>query len=248
MLNVKDLHVTIDNNNILKGLSIKIKNGEIHAIMGPNGSGKSTFSGVLAGRKEYKIKSGKILFKGKNLFDLTPEERACEGIFSAFQYPIELPGISNYLFLQTAVNSVRKYRNQKLLERYDFQNFINNKINLLQMPKDLLTRCVNVGFSGGEKKRNDILQMAVLEPQLCILDETDSGLDIDALKIVSKCINSLRTPERSFVIITHYQRILNYIQPDFVHILYQGKIVKSGDFSLAKTLEEHGYDWLTKQQ
>lgn len=248
MLSVKDLHVSVEGNEILKGLSLEVKPGEVHAIMGPNGSGKSTLSATLAGREEYEIDSGEVTFKGKDLFELDPEERAEEGVFLAFQYPVEIPGVSNQFFLQTAVNAVREYRQQEALDRFDFQDFIEDKIKLLEMPEDLLARSVNVGFSGGEKKRNDILQMAALEPQLCILDETDSGLDIDALKIVANGVNSLRSPERSFIIVTHYQRILDYVKPDFVHVLYQGKIIKSGDFSLAKKLEEQGYGWLIDQQ
>ncbi|MDK7758299.1 Fe-S cluster assembly ATPase SufC [Providencia rettgeri] len=248
MLSVKDLHVSVEGNEILKGLSLEVKPGEVHAIMGPNGSGKSTLSATLAGREEYEIDSGEVTFKGKDLFELDPEERAGEGVFLAFQYPVEIPGVSNQFFLQTAVNAVREYRQQEALDRFDFQDFIEDKIKLLEMPEDLLARSVNVGFSGGEKKRNDILQMAALEPQLCILDETDSGLDIDALKIVANGVNSLRSPERSFIIVTHYQRILDYVKPDFVHVLYQGKIIKSGDFSLAKKLEEQGYGWLIDQQ
>lgn len=248
MLSVKDLHVSVEGNEILKGLSLEVKPGEVHAIMGPNGSGKSTLSATLAGREEYEIDSGEVTFKGKDLFALDPEERAGEGVFLAFQYPVEIPVVSNQFFLQTAVNAVREYRQQEALDRFDFQDFIEDKIKLLEMPEDLLARSVNVGFSGGEKKRNDILQMAALEPQLCILDETDSGLDIDALKIVANGVNSLRSPERSFIIVTHYQRILDYVKPDFVHVLYQGKIIKSGDFSLAKKLEEQGYGWLIDQQ
>ncbi|MBS0925969.1 Fe-S cluster assembly ATPase SufC [Providencia sp. JGM181] len=248
MLSIKDLHVSVEGNEILKGLSLDIKPGEVHAIMGPNGSGKSTLSATLAGREDYQIDSGEVTFNGKDLLELDPEERAGEGIFLAFQYPVEIPGVSNQFFLQTSVNAVREYRQQEALDRFDFQDFIEDKIELLDMPQDLLTRSVNVGFSGGEKKRNDILQMAALEPKLCILDETDSGLDIDALKIVSNGVNSLRTPERSFIIVTHYQRILDYVKPDFVHVLYQGKIIKSGDFSLAKKLEEQGYGWLIDQQ
>ncbi|HHR5846730.1 TPA: Fe-S cluster assembly ATPase SufC [Providencia alcalifaciens] len=248
MLSIKDLHVSVEGNEILKGLSLEIKPGEVHAIMGPNGSGKSTLSATLAGREDYQVDSGEVTFNGKDLLALDPEERAGEGIFLAFQYPVEIPGVSNQFFLQTSVNAVREYRQQEPLDRFDFQDFIEDKIELLDMPQDLLTRSVNVGFSGGEKKRNDILQMAALEPKLCILDETDSGLDIDALKIVSNGVNSLRTPERSFIIVTHYQRILDYVKPDFVHVLYQGKIIKSGDFSLAKKLEEQGYGWLIDQQ
>lgn len=248
MLSVKNLHVSVEGNEILKGLSLEVKPGEVHAIMGPNGSGKSTLSATLAGREEYQVDGGKVIFKGKDLLELDPEKRAGEGIFLAFQYPVEIPGVSNQFFLQTAVNAVREYRQQDALDRFDFQDFIKNKINLLEMPQDLLTRSVNVGFSGGEKKRNDILQMAALEPQLCILDETDSGLDIDALKTVASGVNSLRSLERSFIIVTHYQRILDYVKPDFVHVLYQGKIIKSGDFSLAKKLEEQGYGWLIDQE
>ncbi|XZQ55478.1 MAG: Fe-S cluster assembly ATPase SufC [Arsenophonus sp.] len=246
MLSIKNLNVSIENTNILNELNLDVKKGEIHAIMGPNGSGKSTLSAILAGRKEYKINSGEIIFKNKNLLELSPEERAGEGVFLAFQYPIEIPGVSNQFFLQTSVNAIRKYRNQQPLDRFDFKDFIKDKIELLDMPKDLLIRSVNVGFSGGEKKRNDILQMATLEPKLCILDESDSGLDIDALKIVANGINSLRNDERAFIIITHYQRILDYILPDFVHVLYQGKIIKSGDFTLAKKLEVQGYGWLVE--
>ncbi|UDG81119.1 putative ATP-dependent transporter SufC [Candidatus Hartigia pinicola] len=248
MLSIKNLHVSAENNKILQGLSLKVKPGEVHAIMGPNGSGKSTLSATLAGREDYRIDSGTIIFKGKDLFKLNPEERAGEGIFLAFQYPVEIPGVSNQIFLKTAVNAVRKYRQQEILDRFDFEDFIKNKINLLEMPQDLLTRSVNVGFSGGEKKRNDILQMAALEPQLCILDETDSGVDIDALKIIANNINLMRSPERSFIIVTHYRRILDYVTPDYVHVLSQGKIIKSGDFSLAKKLEEQGYGWLINQQ
>lgn len=248
MLSVKDLHVSVEGNEILKGLSLDVKPGEIHAIMGPNGSGKSILSATLAGREEYEIDSGSVTFKGKDLLELAPEDRAGEGIFLAFQYPVEIPGVSNQFFLQTAVNAVREYRGEEALDRFDFADFIEDKIELLNMPQDLLTRAVNVGFSGGEKKRNDILQMAALEPSLCILDETDSGLDIDALKTVANGVNQLRSPERAFIIVTHYQRILDYVKPDFVHVLYQGKIIKSGDFSLAKKLEEQGYGWLIDQQ
>ncbi|OIV47217.1 Fe-S cluster assembly ATPase SufC [Sodalis sp. TME1] len=247
MLSIKDLNVSVEDNAILKGLSLEVKPGEVHAIMGPNGSGKSTLSATLAGREDYDVTAGEVLFKGRDLLALEPEERAGEGVFMAFQYPVEIPGVSNQFFLQTAVNAVRKYREQPPLDRFDFADFIEAKIELLKMPADLLTRSVNVGFSGGEKKRNDILQMAALEPDLCILDETDSGLDIDALKIVAHGVNTLRDGKRSFIIVTHYQRILDYIQPDHVHVLYQGRIVKSGDFSLVKQLEEQGYGWLTEQ-
>ncbi|AIU88800.1 MULTISPECIES: Fe-S cluster assembly ATPase SufC [Pectobacterium] len=248
MLSIENLKVSVEGKEIIKGLNLTIKPGEVHAIMGPNGSGKSTLSATLAGREEYEVTDGSVSFKGKDLLELAPEDRAGEGVFMAFQYPVEIPGVSNQFFLQTSVNAVRKYREQEPLDRFDFADFIEEKIKLLNMPEDLLTRSVNVGFSGGEKKRNDILQMAALEPDLCILDETDSGLDIDALKIVSNGVNSLRDGKRSFIIVTHYQRILDYIKPDHVHVLYQGRIVKSGDFSLVKQLEEQGYGWLTDEQ
>jgi Fe-S cluster assembly ATP-binding protein len=248
MLSIKDLQVSVEDKEILRGLSLEVKPGEVHAIMGPNGSGKSTLSATLAGRDDYEVTGGEVHFKGKDLLELSPEDRAGEGIFMAFQYPVEIPGVSNQFFLQTALNAVHEYRGLEELDRFEFQDLMEEKIKLLKMPEDLLARSVNVGFSGGEKKRNDILQMAVLEPDLCILDESDSGLDIDALKIVAEGVNSLRDGNRSFIIVTHYQRILDYIKPDFVHVLYQGKIVKSGDFSLVKQLEEQGYGWLTEQQ
>ncbi|MEH0833860.1 Fe-S cluster assembly ATPase SufC [Pectobacterium cacticida] len=248
MLSIENLKVSVEGKAIIQGLNLTIKPGEVHAIMGPNGSGKSTLSATLAGREEYEVTDGSVTFKGKDLLALAPEDRAGEGVFMAFQYPVEIPGVSNQFFLQTSVNAVRQYRGQEPLDRFDFADFIEEKIKLLHMPEDLLTRSVNVGFSGGEKKRNDILQMAALEPDLCILDETDSGLDIDALKIVSHGVNSLRDGKRSFIIVTHYQRILDYIKPDHVHVLYQGRIVKSGDFSLVKQLEEQGYGWLTDEQ
>ena len=248
LLEVKGLMVQVEDNEILHGLDLTVNAGQVHAIMGPNGSGKSTLSHVIAGKPGYEVTGGEILFKGEDLLEMEPDERAAKGVFLAFQYPVEIPGVSNQFFLQTALNAVRKYRGQEALDRFDFQDLMEEKIKLLKMPEDLLTRSVNVGFSGGEKKRNDILQMAVLEPELCILDETDSGLDIDALKIVADGVNALRDGKRSFIIVTHYQRILDYIKPDYVHVLYQGRIVKSGDFTLVKQLEEQGYGWLTEQQ
>ncbi|VFP80648.1 Fe-S cluster assembly ATPase SufC [Candidatus Erwinia haradaeae] len=247
MLRIQDLHVSVGDHKILSGLNLKVKPGEVHAIMGPNGSGKSTLVATLAGHKDYKVDQGIVTLKGKNLLELGPEERAGEGVFVAFQYPVEIPGVSNNLFLQTAVNSIRKYRQQNALDRFDLQDMIKEKMSLLKISEELMTRSMNVGFSGGEKKRNDILQMSLLEPDLCILDETDSGLDIDALRIISHGVNSLRNNERSFIIITHYQRILDYIKPSFVHVLFHGRIVKSGGFSLVQKLEEHGYAWLVDQ-
>jgi len=244
VLSIKELVVKIKENLILKKLNLEVKPNEIHAIMGPNGSGKSTLSATITGREDCSVISGSMFFKNYNLLMLKPEERARIGIFMAFQYPVEIPGISNQFFLHTAVNAVRQYRGKPVFDRFSFSDFVNEKISLLQMPFDLLNRSVNVGFSGGEKKRNDILQMAVLEPELCILDETDSGLDIDALKIVTHGINKLRNGYRSFIIITHYRRILDYIKPSYVHILHKGYIIKSGDCSLAKKIEEKGYGWL----
>ncbi|EFP98043.1 Fe-S cluster assembly ATPase SufC [Vibrio caribbeanicus] len=246
MLTIKNLKAQIDDTPILNGIDLEIKPGEVHAIMGPNGSGKSTLASTLAGREDYEITEGEVMLNGKDLLALDPDERAGEGVFLAFQYPVEIPGVSNHLFLQASVNAVRSYRGLPELERFELADLIEEKIELLNMPEDLLSRSVNVGFSGGEKKRNDILQMAVLDPKLCILDETDSGLDIDALKEVSNGVNSLRDGTRSFIIVTHYQRILDYIKPDFVHVLYQGKIIKSGDFSMVAELEENGYGWLTE--
>ncbi len=248
MLIINNLKAQIEEQEILKGVNLQINPGEIHAIMGPNGSGKSTLASTLAGREDYEITDGSVDFNGKDLLELAPDERAGEGVFLAFQYPVEIPGVSNHLFLQASVNAVRKYRELPELERFELADLIEEKIELLNMPKDLLSRSVNVGFSGGEKKRNDILQMAVLDPQLCILDETDSGLDIDALKEVANGVNSLKDGKRSFIIVTHYQRILDYIKPDFVHVLYQGKIIKSGDFSMVAELEEKGYGWLTGEE
>ncbi|WP_261859309.1 Fe-S cluster assembly ATPase SufC [Photobacterium sanguinicancri] len=248
MLQISDLHVSVEDKSILQGIDLQVKPGEVHAIMGPNGSGKSTLSSTLAGKEDYQVDKGTIVFKGKQLTELDPEERAGEGVFLAFQYPVEIPGVSNKLFLKTALNGIRKYRGEEEMDRFDFEDLLEEKAQLLKMPMDLLQRSVNEGFSGGEKKRNDILQMAVLSPQLCILDETDSGLDIDALKAVSAGVNALRDGKRSFIMVTHYQRILDYIKPDYVHVLYKGKIVKSGDHTLAKVLEEKGYGWITGEE
>ncbi|EAQ52335.1 MULTISPECIES: Fe-S cluster assembly ATPase SufC [Vibrio] len=248
MLEIKNLHVSVEENTILKGINLTVKPGEVHAIMGPNGSGKSTLSATLAGKDDYEVVSGEIVFKGQDLTELDPEERAGEGVFLAFQYPVEIPGVSNKLFLNTALNEVREYRGLEPIDRFDFEDLLEEKAQLLKMPANLLQRSVNEGFSGGEKKRNDILQMAVLSPDLCILDETDSGLDIDALKAVSEGVNALQNEQRAFILVTHYQRILNYIKPDFVHVLYQGKIVKSGDHTLAQELEEKGYGWIIDEQ
>ncbi|MGA7722997.1 MAG: Fe-S cluster assembly ATPase SufC [Ignavibacteriaceae bacterium] len=248
MLEIKDLHASIENKEILKGINLKVSAGEVHAIMGPNGSGKSTLAQVLAGRKEYLVTKGEVIFEGRNLLDLTPEDRAREGIFLAFQYPVEIPGVSNTNLLKTAINEIRKYRGQEAIDAMEFLTMLKKKMKLVEMDQSLLSRAVNEGFSGGEKKRNEILQMAVLEPKLSILDETDSGLDIDALRIVANGVNKLRSKDRAAIVVTHYQRLLNYIVPDFVHVLYNGKIVKSGTKELAFELEEKGYDWLKEQK
>lgn len=246
MLEIKNLHVQIEDKKILNGLSLTINKGEVHSIMGPNGSGKSTLAQVLAGKDSYEVTEGEILFEGKDILELDPEERACEGIFLAFQYPVEIPGVANTYLLREAINSIRKYRGEKPLKHVEFGKMARKKMEDLGMDNELLKRSVNEGFSGGEKKRNEIFQMQILEPKLSILDETDSGLDIDALKVVSEGVNSMRSKERSFLIITHYQRLLNYIVPDFVHVLVDGKIVKSGDKNLALELEEQGYGWVEK--
>jgi Fe-S cluster assembly ATP-binding protein len=241
MLEIKNLCAKIDNKEILRGINLKVNAGEVHAIMGPNGSGKSTLANVLAGRDTYEVTEGQVLYRGKDLLELTPEQRACEGIFLAFQYPIEIPGVSNTYFLKSALNAIRKYRGEEPLDALDFLSLVKDKASLVEMDQTLMNRPVNEGFSGGEKKRNEIFHMAVLDPLLGILDETDSGLDIDALKIVAKGVNSLRSPDRSFIVVTHYQRLLNYIVPDFVHVLVDGKIVKSGGKELALELEDRGY-------
>ena len=241
LLEIKDLHATVGDREILKGISLSINPGEVHAIMGPNGSGKSTLAQVLAGRELYVVTSGEVLYDGKDLLALSPEDRAREGIFLAFQYPVEIPGVSNMYFLKAALNTLRKHRGLDEYDAMDFLALVKEKMKLMEMDQALLNRPVNAGFSGGEKKRNEIFQMAVLEPKLAILDETDSGLDIDALRTVAGGVNALRAPERSMIVVTHYQRLLNYIVPDFVHVLSQGKIVKSGGKELAIALEESGY-------
>ena len=241
MLEVRNLHVQVGDKEILKGVNITVALGEVHSIMGPNGSGKSTLSQVLAGRETYEVTEGEITFQGKDLLDLEPEERACEGIFLAFQYPVEIPGVANTYLLREALNAKREYRDEKPLKHIEFAKLAREKMKSLGIDEDLLKRSVNAGFSGGEKKRNEIFQMQILEPSLAVLDETDSGLDIDALKIVATGVNSMRNSKRSFIIITHYQRLLNYIVPDFVHVMVDGKIVKSGGKELAQELEEKGY-------
>ena len=244
MLEIRNLHASVEGKHILKGINLTVNPGEIHAIMGPNGSGKSTLAGVLAGREEFDITEGEIIYHGKNLLDLSPEERACEGVFLAFQYPVEIPGVSNTYFLKAALNAVRKYRGEQELDAVDFLALVKEKMKLVEMNPALLNRPVNEGFSGGEKKRNEILQMAILDPMLSILDETDSGLDIDALRIVANGVNKLHTSDNAAIVVTHYQRLLNYIVPDVVHVLVDGRIVKSGDKELAFHLEEQGYDWV----
>jgi Fe-S cluster assembly ATP-binding protein len=242
MLTIQNLHAKVADKGILRGINLQVNAGEVHAIMGPNGSGKSTLAGVLTGRHAYTVTGGEVLFEGKNLLELDPEERAGEGIFLAFQYPVEIPGVTNNYFLRAAVNAVRKYRGEPELDAAAFLKIVKAKAKVLHMPEDLLKRSVNEGFSGGEKKRNEIFQMAVLEPKLCILDETDSGLDIDAMKAVADGVNALRSKDRAMIVITHYQRLLTHIVPDFVHVLYEGQIVKSGGKELALELENHGYD------
>ncbi|MCS5565340.1 MAG: Fe-S cluster assembly ATPase SufC [Methylococcales bacterium] len=244
MLSIENLHVSVGDKQILKGISLNIGLGEVHAIMGPNGSGKSTLAHVLAGRDGYTVNSGTVRYNGVDLLDLAPEERAREGVFLAFQYPVEIPGVSNIVMLKAALNSIRKHKGLDELDAMDFISLVKSKTKLVDMDEKFLYRAVNEGFSGGEKKRNEILQMAVLEPRLAILDETDSGLDIDAIKIVSDGVNTLRSEDRSIVLVTHYQRLLDYIKPDFVHVLAGGRIVKSGDASLALELEDRGYGWV----
>jgi len=241
LLEIRNLHAKVENHEILKGLSLTVNAGEVHSIMGPNGSGKSTLAQVLARRENYLVTEGEVLLDGKDLLAMKPEDAACEGVFMAFQYPIEIAGISNVYFLRTALNAIRKYHGKKELDAMDFIPFYKEKMKLLEVDESFMTRSVNEGFSGGEKKRNEILQMALLEPKLAILDETDSGLDIDAMRIVANGVNAMRSPDRAIIVITHYQRLLDYIVPDFVHVLVDGRIVKSGGKELALTLEEQGY-------
>jgi Fe-S cluster assembly ATP-binding protein len=247
MLTIKNLCASVGGNEILRGIDLEVEAGQVHAIMGPNGSGKSTLAQVLAGRESYEITGGEVQYQGVNLLDMSPEERAREGVFLAFQYPVEIPGVSNMYFLKTALNSILKHRGEEELDAMDFLTLVREKMKLVQMDEDLINRPVNEGFSGGEKKRNEMLQMAVLEPKLAILDETDSGLDIDALRIVSEGVNALRNERRSIVLVTHYQRLLNYIVPDRVHVLSGGRIVKSGGKDLALELEEKGYSWIEQE-
>jgi Fe-S cluster assembly ATP-binding protein len=244
VLEIRDLHATVDGKEILRGINLTINKGEIHAIMGPNGSGKSTLAKILAGHPAYEVTKGEVLFEGRNLLELAPDERAREGVFLAFQYPVEVPGVSNAQFLRLAYNEKRKHLGEEELDPLEFKDLLAERAKVVEMDAGLMSRSVNEGFSGGEKKRNEILQMAVLEPKLAVLDETDSGLDIDALRIVSEGVNKLRTPENAVVLVTHYQRLLNYIVPDHVHVLYKGRIVRTGGKELALELEEKGYDWI----
>lgn len=244
LLEIRNLEAGVEGKEILKGINLTVNPGEVHAIMGPNGSGKSTLAQVLAGKEDYEVTGGEVLFQGKDLLELEAEERACEGVFLAFQYPVEIPGVSNTYFLKAALNAQRKYRGEAELDAFEFLQLVKDKMRVLHINEDLLTRPVNEGFSGGEKKRNEIFQMAVLNPKLAILDETDSGLDIDALKAVADGVNALRSPDRAIVLVTHYQRLLDYIVPDYVHVLANGKVQKSGGKELALELEAHGYSWL----
>lgn len=247
MLEIKNLQAKVEEKQILNGINLNVKPGEVHAIMGPNGSGKSTLASVLAGRDEYEVTGGEVLFRGENLLDMSPEDRARKGLFLAFQYPVEIPGVTNANFLKTALNEIRKANGLAPMDSKEFLQVMKEKMKLVEMDKAMTQRSVNEGFSGGEKKRNEVFQMAMLEPTLAVLDETDSGLDIDALRIVANGVNALRNENRSFIVITHYQRLLDYIVPDFVHVLYKGRIVKSGTKELAFELEEKGYDWIKKE-
>jgi Fe-S cluster assembly ATP-binding protein len=244
MLKIHNLKVQIDGNEILHGIDLEVQPGEVHAIMGPNASGKSTLASVLAGREDFQVQEGEVLYDGHNLLEMAPEERAREGLFLAFQYPVEIPGVNNIYFLKSALNALRKHRGEPELDAIEFLALVRERMKLVGLDESLLSRSVNEGFSGGEKKRNEILQMAVLEPRLAILDETDSGLDIDALRVVAEGVNRLRSPERSIILVTHYQRLLDYVVPDYVHVLSGGRIVRSGDRTLALELEEKGYGWL----
>jgi Fe-S cluster assembly ATP-binding protein len=247
MLSIKNLHALAGEKQVLHGIDLEVGAGEVHAIMGPNGSGKSTLAQVLAGREGYTVSSGSVTYKGKDLLALPPEERAREGVFLAFQYPVEIPGVNNVYLLKAGLNAIRKHRGESEMDAFEFLTLVREKMKLMQMDESFLNRGVNEGFSGGEKKRNEILQMAVLEPSLAVLDETDSGLDIDALRVVADGVNSLRRPDRAIVLVTHYQRLLDYIEPDYVHVLSAGKIIKSGDKSLALELEKRGYDWVKQE-
>lgn len=246
MLEIRNLSASVDGRQILKGINLSIQPGEVHAIMGPNGSGKSTLAQILVGREEYEVSGGEVLYNGKDLLDMEPEDRAREGVFLAFQYPVEIPGVNSMYFLKAALNEIRKQKGQPELDAVEFLKLVKEKMKVLELDQSLLNRPVNEGFSGGEKKRNEIFQMAVLEPSLAILDETDSGLDIDALRIVAEGVNRLKRPDSAQLVITHYQRLLNYIIPDFVHVLWDGRIIRSGDKTLALELEERGYDWITE--
>ena len=244
MLEIRNLHATVDGKEILRGINLTVNRGEVHAIMGPNGSGKSTLAKILAGHPAYEVTEGEVLFEGRNLLELAPDERAREGVFLAFQYPVEIPGVSNAQFLRLAYNEKRKHLGEEELDPLEFKDLLAERAKIVEMDPGLMSRSVNEGFSGGEKKRNEILQMAVLEPKVAVLDETDSGLDIDALRVVSEGVNRLRSPENAIVLVTHYQRLLNYIVPDRVHVLYRGRIVRTGGKELALALEEKGYDWI----